>query len=51
MLTVETRANETGGGGGEAITNYEGPFVRKGAQDPTVFFVFLGSYIICRLTH
>jgi hypothetical protein len=49
---IEERSVPTrrGTGGGGAGTNYRGPTVRNGAQDPTVLhvFVFLGSSIICR---
>jgi len=45
-------ADETGGGGGEAGTNYRDPAVRKGARGPCMlkmFFVFLFSIIIWKL--
>jgi hypothetical protein len=39
-------ADETGGGGGEASTNYRGPVVRKGAQVPTVLRMFLSFLVV-----
>lgn len=47
-MTIETSVNGMGGG---AVTNYKGPFFRKGAQEPTMIFLYLSNFIVCRLTH